>query len=348
MFICIKAQRLSRGADRDQLSALRRSSSTQLQRVAHAALVGCAVLASSTAVKAQTFTFASAATGNDANNCTRAAPCLTLQRAVDVVAAGGHVQVLTSGAYGDTPLQINKSVTISADGVSANVRGISILSPMGKVALRGLHLGGRAAALGTPGIEILDAASVHIERCTVERFPRDGVAVSALDVAVFILDSNVSHNGRHGLIFVGDGANPTLTVDNSHFDDNKNSGMFLRDLSASLTRTAASANGDYGVILSGANTNASWITVSNNLQGGIIVNSRSELTLESSVVHGSGFGIGVLTHARSSTRLSNSLVTGNEYGVFVGTAVVLTRGNNTIIGNTNNVFGGSLTPLGGI
>ena len=60
-----------------------------------------------------------ASTGNDANNCSRANPCRNFQRAHDVVAAGGEVIALDSAGFGT--VNINKSVTISGEGVRAAI-----------------------------------------------------------------------------------------------------------------------------------------------------------------------------------------------------------------------------------
>ena len=68
-------------------------------------------------------TFVSGA-GNDANPCSRTAPCRTFGAAMAQTNAGGEVYVLDSAGYG--PFTINKSVSIVAPlGVTA---GISVFS----------------------------------------------------------------------------------------------------------------------------------------------------------------------------------------------------------------------------
>jgi len=292
---------------------------------------------------AQAVTYASSASGDDANNCTRSQPCATLQRAVDVVAIGGKVLILDSGHYGVAPLQISKSVSIIAEGVAASIRGTSILSPLSIVALHGLHFDGRGAPGGTSGIEILDASAVYVERCRIDRFPRDGIQINAMNTALFVSDSNISHNGRFGLLFLGAGTS-TLTVDNSLFDNNGRHGLRVADTASSLTRTVISANAEFGVALTGGTMNATWVTAAANGSGGFDVARNSELTLVSSVVRGNGLGLGVITRTRGTARLAQSLITGYEFGVFNG-ATVLSRGNNTITGNTNNVYANPIDPL---
>src|SRR5690242_8003749 len=81
-----------------------------------AALAAGLVLACtlSTAVHAQaTRTFVSPA-GNDADNCSLAAPCRTFAAAYTATNAGGEIAVLGTAGYG--PLTINKAISIVNGG----------------------------------------------------------------------------------------------------------------------------------------------------------------------------------------------------------------------------------------
>src|SRR5437870_11556491 len=72
-------------------------------------------------------TFVSAATGNDANPCTRTAPCRNFAAAIAQTASGGEVVVLDSGGYGT--VTINQAVSLIApSGVYA---GITVFSGAG-------------------------------------------------------------------------------------------------------------------------------------------------------------------------------------------------------------------------
>src|SRR5438034_5831278 len=64
--------------------------------------------------------------GDDANPCSRTAPCRTFAGAMTKVASEGEINVLDPGGYGT--LIINKSVTIDASGTYA---GISTPIPNG-------------------------------------------------------------------------------------------------------------------------------------------------------------------------------------------------------------------------
>src|SRR5260370_9339800 len=56
---------------------------------------------------AQAQTFVSSA-GNDANNCSFAAPCATLDRALAVTSRGGEIGVLDNGVYPEHPEQLGQ------------------------------------------------------------------------------------------------------------------------------------------------------------------------------------------------------------------------------------------------
>src|ERR1700712_1596076 len=58
-------------------------------------------------------------TGDDANPCSRTAPCKTFAGSVSKTAAGGEINVLDPGGFG--AVTITKSLTISSEGFEAGV-----------------------------------------------------------------------------------------------------------------------------------------------------------------------------------------------------------------------------------
>src|SRR5664279_2520201 len=57
--------------------------------------------------------------GNDAEPCSRTAPCKTFAGAISKTAAGGEIDVLDPGGFG--AVTITKAISIEADGVIAGV-----------------------------------------------------------------------------------------------------------------------------------------------------------------------------------------------------------------------------------
>src|SRR5207302_6567148 len=117
-------------------------------------------------------TFVSAAAGNDANPCTRAAPCRNFAAAIAQTVSGGEVVVLDSGGYGT--VTISQAVALVAPpGVYA---GISVFSgtgitvnagPSDDVTIRGLTLNGLG---GNAGISFASGASLNVEDSVFTNF----------------------------------------------------------------------------------------------------------------------------------------------------------------------------------
>src|SRR3954466_8436206 len=82
--------------------------------------------------------------GDDANPCSRTAPCKTFAGAISKTAAAGEINALDAGGFG--AVTITKSITISGEGVEAGVlvsgtNGINVFTGASDVVvLRGLDI----------------------------------------------------------------------------------------------------------------------------------------------------------------------------------------------------------------
>src|SRR5437870_4801509 len=137
-------------------------------------------------------TFVSAATGNDANPCTRTAPCRNFAAAIAQTASGGEVVVLDSGGYGT--VTINQAVSLVAPpGVYAGISvfsgtGIAVAAGAGDVVtLRGLTLNGLG---GSDGIDFSSGAELYVQDCVFKSFPNYALlATPNADARVVVEDS---------------------------------------------------------------------------------------------------------------------------------------------------------------
>ena len=89
--------------------------------------------------------------GDDANPCSRTAPCKTFAGAISKTAAGGEINVLDSGGFG--AVTITKSITIDGAGALAsilalNTNGIVINGANIVVNLRNLAINGAGGTFG--------------------------------------------------------------------------------------------------------------------------------------------------------------------------------------------------------
>ena len=299
----------------------------------------CALMVLCAAAQAQRVRFVSAL-GDDANACTQGAPCLTLQRGVDVTPNGGEVQILTSGLYSDVPVVIDKSITISATGVSATVRGVRIEGAGAAVALRGLLLNGVVAGRDIRiGVDVVLGAA-YIIRCEIERFLDYGIRQDSAAGLVFIADSIV-RDGRNQGIRATSRTGPVV-IDNSRFENNRREAMDLYNADVTIKRSVASGNGSGILVHQGARVLAVETTSTHNASGPGFGLSRGSLTLESSTASQNATGLDV---TGGLARISNSTFADNTNFGIRNLSRVLTRQSNTISGNGTNLAGNALIPI---
>jgi hypothetical protein len=278
-----------------------------------------------------------ASNGTANTSCSRSEPCNTLQRAINNTSPGGEVIVVDSGNYGNT-LNINRSITISADGVTATLvdpGGITINRADVVVTLRGLHLKG-AGAGGVSGILVQNAAAVHIERCTIEGFNSRGIYFTRDNAQLFITDSIVRNNGLSGLQV--DASNVTAAIDNSRFENNGSNGvMFVGNTQSTITRSISSGNNSNGITQNAGRMNITSTTAAHNGANGYLAISNGEMTLEASVSRGNG-GSGLrVADGSSRARVSRSVFTDNNVGISNNGGNVQTFQNNILLGNNTNL-----------
>ena len=147
--------------------------------------------------------------GDDANPCSRTAPCKTFAGAISKTAAGGEINALDPGGFG--AVTITKAITIDGGGgqvasvLVAGTNGIVVSAPATAiVTLRNLRINGLA---GTPtgglnGVQFLSGLALHIENCTIFGFTQNGININlntAAGIGVFVTDTIVSNSGAGGI-----------------------------------------------------------------------------------------------------------------------------------------------------
>lgn len=200
-----------------------------------------------------------APTGNDSGGCTAAAPCRTLQAALNMTLAGGEVFVLASGYYGGAT--IGAAVTITAEGAALGAAGITIAAGAADdVHLRGLDLdGARTAAFG---VQFTSGRSLTITKSTVRNFTNTGISASA--GAVFIAETGVTGNGNNGIALSGAAvaviSRATVTLNAT--------GIFSAGAPLTVTDSLVSGNG-FGIATLNANAFVRNTIAINSLTAGL-------------------------------------------------------------------------------
>ncbi len=135
--------------------------------------------------------------GDDANPCSRTAPCKTFPGAISKTAAGGEINVLDPGGFG--AVTITKSITIRSDHVEAGVlvsgtNGIIIsVAATDRVVLEGLDIEGLGTGLN--GVQVIGSGNIFIRNCSIRHFTGNGVnVVGTANARVVIADSQILYN----------------------------------------------------------------------------------------------------------------------------------------------------------
>jgi hypothetical protein len=289
---------------------------------------------------AQFLTFVSAA-GNDANTCfVQAAPCKTLQRGINQISAGGELRLLSSLAGNGF---INKSITIEG-GYNTVIGTIAVNSASAIVRFRRLNLNGRHAF--PTGFNLINAAAVHIENSSAERYTQIGILLGANVSTELAVSNSVSRDNVLIGLKVSGPSTAVLTVEDSSFENNGDRGILFEDGRASVSRTTLWGNDSGFRILSGSATLFKTIAAGASVGVGGNGNGFSEGGGELTLTRCDGVGNsneGLLSTA-GTVRISDCTFTGNGTGVDVFGVTALTLENNLIAGNTTNLSG-TLTPL---
>ena len=259
-------------------------------------------------------TFVSLVNGNDANDCNRATPCRTFQRAHDNTLPSGEITVLDAGGYG--AVNITKNISIINDGVgeagilvSGGNTGAAINAGAGDaVTLRGLTIKGIGFGGGN-GIVFTAGKALSVENCTVRNM--DGGAIAG-----------------KGIAFTPTTASAKLSVSNTVVSDNLRTGIVIQPVvseSNSISRAVLTR-----------------VEVRNNGGDGILVDGESagfdvEVTIADSVAAFNG-GVGFRAFSLSGAaqvfvKLVRSLLASNGVGVGSdggGTALVFLSGNTFV------------------
>jgi hypothetical protein len=192
------------------------------------AVLAVLVLASTPAYAQATRTWVSGV-GDDANPCSRTAPCKTFAGAISKTAVGGEINVLDPGGFG--AVTITKAITISSQSDEAGVlvsgtNGIIVQVPNATdtVILRGLDIEGLGT--GINGVLVNTGGNVTVENCSIDHFTADGIAFlptvagSQLHVSNTIVRNNGTlPNSGHG-INVGPSAAATANLDHVRLEHN--------------------------------------------------------------------------------------------------------------------------------
>jgi hypothetical protein len=293
-------------------------------------ILSIAVLAlGATAAHAQATRTWVSGVGDDANPCSRTAPCKTFAGAISKTATGGEINVLDPGGFGG--VTITKSITISSESFEAGVlvsgtNGIIVNAPnTANVVLRGLDIEGLGTGLA--GIKVLSVGTLHVEKCTINNFTQIGIdfvpsSATAVTERLFVSNSIIRNNQgvSSGGIRVKPGTNVTATAEiNDTILAHNLFGLRVEDnTKATAKNTTATGNSNAGFLASSTAANVSLMlegcVATQNTNGLKADNPNAFLTFTRCTIAGNGTGI--TTGGGGHTRT----VTGSNANIDTGTA----------------------------
>jgi len=265
--------------------------------------------------------------GDDANPCSRTAPCKTWAGAISKTAACGAIDALDPGGFG--AVTITKSITLDGTGTFASilaslVNGIIInAASTDVVTIRGISINGFCN--GINGINILQAKTVNVEDCVIFRFNTgNGITVNETnDLNLNVRNTVIRDNTLDGINTVTSGAANKIqvTLDNVRLSGNAN-GLHARSGSRVTANHSVFSNNTTNGIFSDA--------AGGNFSNVFVWHSQISLNGANGVRAGNAGNVGI-----SGVTINQNMIDRNTAnGVLVSTnGVVNTFGNNSIIGN---------------
>ena len=298
------------------------------------ALIALALPASASAQASRTWV---SGVGDDANPCSRTAPCKTFPGAISKTAAGGEINCLDPGGFGG--VTITKAITIKCQytegGVLVSGTNAIVVNAAAtdKVVLRGLDINGLGTGLN--GVRILQAKSVKV------------------------LDSEIYGFVRDGIDFEPSNSFANLVVDNTHIHDNTGNGLLIAPPSAGsfarghISHSLVENNGCGATVTENLPDPAFAFTTRCGTQAAGTGGSNPKLTaLHNAFIQADGTGgHGLFTNGTDAIIVvGDSEITNNSVGVEGingGTnGGVYTFKNNYVDSNgTNGTFKGTVTPV---
>jgi len=181
------------------------------------AVFGVCLLCSSLAQAQATRTWVSGV-GDDANPCSRTAPCKTFAGAISKTAAGGEIDALDPGGFG--AVTITKAITIDGGGgqvasvLASGTNGIVIIAGVSDVViLRNLRFNGIGAGLA--GIKFTSGSALSVENCDVFGWSQHGILIQPNTQAVgarVSIKNTTATNNANGITVDGSGGNAGLII----------------------------------------------------------------------------------------------------------------------------------------
>jgi hypothetical protein len=279
------------------------------------ALVALAIPAAASAQATRTWV---SGVGDDANPCSRTAPCKTFAGAISKTAAKGEINCLDPGGFGG--VTITKSLAIKCHYTEGGVlvSGTNAIvvnaATSDNITLRGLDINGIGTGLN--GVRIIQAKSVKILDSEIYGFVRNAVDLepnAGVTTKLGVYNSHIHDNSGNGVLI----APPTTGTGRANIKNN-----VIEDNQCGVAGARFGPDPAFNFALNcGTNpANANTATARANVNNNVLANHP---------------GVAVLSRGSSSTiRIGDNNIIENTTGLSaIDSGQILTWGGNRFGGN---------------
>jgi hypothetical protein len=266
--------------------------------------------------------------GDDANPCSRTAPCLTFAGAITKTAAGGEIDALDPGGFGG--LTITKSITIDGGGgqvasvmVSGNTGILVSAGATDIVTIRNVQfqgdLGNGSNGGGGVGIGFNSGAMLSIDNCKFDGFNSGAILANPSANAILNVTNTIITNANYGILL-----NPSGGA-----------------LNGSIDHTTIRKMSTYGIVAGGS----VYFTVTNSAivnaaMDGVTVSTGTVLEVDSSSVTNNNTAFAT---QGGIIRISRNTIYDNNTNFSISGGTIATGGNNFVAVNGSQAPNGSIT-----
>jgi hypothetical protein len=269
-------------------------------------------LASSPAAAQATRTWVSGV-GDDANPCSRTAPCKTFAGAISKTAPNGEIDCLDPGGFG--AVTITKPITIDCSGtfgstLVSGTNGIIVAAGANdKVVLRGISINGLSTGLS--GVLFNSGAQLSIINCKISGFTSSAVTTNTSNIGQLDITDSYLTNSQNGVSLVTSAARILVTINKTSIVDIVNIGLTssgAQGIAVTVTNSRI-INAATGIFAGGAGTSIA-------IDGSSVVGTNTAMNAAAS---------------GSIIRASNNTIYGNSTNFsFVAGGTVASTGNNRV------------------
>ncbi len=290
--------------------------------------VGLSFCALTTTAQAQATRTWVSGTGDDANPCSRTAPCKTFAGAISKTADCGEIDALDPGGYGS--ITLTKGIKIDGGGgeggqvasiiagsgaPGVTVNNSSVNCPFN--VLRNLDING--VNVGSAGINIVAGGTLALENVDIENFTQQCIndqPVSAVGLTMY--NTNVEHC-QSGLVVSAGSFVARAVISRSQFSKMTGGAGVGVGISVGTNGKVSVRDSD----------------INNNIGGGVLVTGASALIMlqHTQITNNQQFGVHTVTQG-TALMADNSVTFNNGTGLFADSGVIQTWGNNWVAGNS--------------